>query len=343
MKRPLLLLALQCSSAALVAQPTLTSDWNPGTGHQFKYYKLGSGAGISEGTAGANTTWDFSANTALSSTNSYLVSPAIVEGNSNYPTASYADTSFSAGITTSNFMKESDDSLFFLGYRAQVLTTDIFLVYNNPEKIITYPFTFNSTFSDAYVGEGMNVPYTVFTGGTVIATADAWGTLTTPIGTFQNTLRVKREMTSYININFNQAPNPPAASNDTAVSYTWYSAEFPGVALFSLTNGSADGVAYSEAFYVEPEFVGLSKVNGETSFSVFPNPASSSFSVSVSKNKDVQSAGIYSLEGKLLRSVSSELAGGSRNAVSTAGIAPGMYIVRIDTQDGSSSAKLVIQ
>jgi hypothetical protein len=342
MKKPVLFIALQCSFAALIAQPTLTSAWNPGIGKEIRYHDLTTTTGLSEGSAGANQTWNFSTVGSTSYTTSYLKAPADDTTSSNYPGVTYIETYDDGEYTFSEFMKEGNDSLTTLGVRDVILETGISFVYENPLISLIYPFTYETSFSDVFKGQGTNASYLVFRNGDASYSADAWGTLTTPIGTFANTLRVKTVLKVNDNINFNSIPNPPAISNDSSVTYSWISPELPGVILFSITNGVFDNEEYSSGYYGELSGVGFSAVQSALDFTIIPNPASTHFSILIETGK-LKSAGIYSVDGRLVRSITSEINGSSRSTISTSGISPGVYLVQLETKEGVSSKRLVIQ
>jgi hypothetical protein len=342
MKKPILFIALQCSFAAIIAQPTFTSAWNPGTGKEIKYHDLESATGLSEGNAGANQSWDFSTVGASGFITSFLKSPADVTGSSNYPGVTYIETYDEGGFTFSEFMQEGNDSLTTLGVRDVILETDISFVYENPLRSLIYPFSYESAYSDVFKGQGTNASYLVFRNGNASYTADAWGTLTTPIGTFANTLRVKTIMSVKDNINFNGIPNPPAISSDSSVTYSWISPELPGVILFSITNGIFDNEEYSSGYYGELSGVGFSTIKSAVEFTISPNPATTHFSI-LNETGKLKSAGIYSVDGRLIRSISHEINSTSRSTISTQGISPGVYLVQLETKEGISSQRLVIQ
>src|SRR5690606_15577654 len=63
--------------------------------------------------------------------------------------------------------------------------------YADPEEVMHFPFTYNDTYSDntlctSSLGSGVELVRS----GTTTVTADAYGTLKTPLGTYPNTLRI---------------------------------------------------------------------------------------------------------------------------------------------------------
>src|SRR5690606_7715069 len=86
----------------------------------------------------------------------------------------------------------------------------------DPAEKLRFPFTFNNTFSDTYTGSA-NLGGTIIPRvGTVTVTAEGYGTLVTPAGTYQNVLKIKTEEIS----------NPATLYSENSVTYDWFQ---PGI------------------------------------------------------------------------------------------------------------------
>lgn len=83
--------------------------------------------------------------------------------------------------------------------------------------------------------------------------------------------------------------------------------------------------------------VGISQTNA-FSFNVFPNPASSSFTVS-SESK-INSVIVYDITGKVCRVVN---AGNYQLSIDTDGLSNGLYFIKVNAERGISSKKILIQ
>ncbi|MES2514636.1 MAG: T9SS type A sorting domain-containing protein [Bacteroidota bacterium] len=181
MKKNLLtILSVIAISSIAIAQPTLTpANTNPVTGDVLT---LQSYSYIAPGSAGANQTWNFSAITQ--STNAATAYSYAAVSASNTSTFPNANQQFSSA-TTAGFNKTSATAL--QNYGVQQGTVNI--VYSNPEDQMRYPFTMGDSYSDAFKATFTSAGSNFVRKGTTTVTADAYGTLQLPSGTFSNVLR----------------------------------------------------------------------------------------------------------------------------------------------------------
>ncbi len=93
-----------------------------------------------------------------------------------------------------------------------------------------------------------------------------------------------------------------------------------------------------EQYYGEPSGV-ETIVNKTVNLSIYPNPVESGASVNIQVEDDAQ-VGVYAMSGTLMSQV--EVQSGCAE-ISTAGFAPGLYIVRVVTENKTSVAKLIVK
>lgn len=145
------------------------------------------------GPAGANQTWTFT-NLNLHTFDSIeAVNPASTPAGSQFPTSNLALVQQGGAYV---YFNNSSTELNILG--ATVPAFNITLPYTNPEKVMVYPSTYQTVYSDTSVAtvtfpgallqlpfDSIRVKQLKFRNGMV----DAYGSLTTDEGTFNNTLR----------------------------------------------------------------------------------------------------------------------------------------------------------
>lgn len=90
------------------------------------------------------------------------------------------------------------------------------------------------------------------------------------------------------------------------------------------------------------------KANGITNAMVFPNPAASGNSITVSyisREQGAVSATITDMNGRVVRSIPARTAGAGENvfSISTEGMARGMYMLNLNGKAGSTATKFTIQ
>lgn len=180
-----LLFLLWVVSLTLNAQPTLTADNNfPSPGSEYLRFNCNA-TGINQGPAGADVAWNFNALTSIGLINAgqYLTAEETAY-EVFFPGTNLAE-SFTDG--TLFFYFDNADSIALSGFLQPIGGTNLQQVaYANPLKYMEYPFSYGSSFSDMATRTYGNYNGTI----TINVTADAYGTITLPNGTFDDVLRV---------------------------------------------------------------------------------------------------------------------------------------------------------
>lgn len=173
------------------AQPVATSA-NVSMNFTGEFY-FAQADGFSPGGSGANQTWNFSGlDLTLGGTDTSIP----VAGSpfaATFPTANYLYKFEGLGGTRYYYhnLSSAKYEILSMGYNGSVGDN-----YSpNPLTWVTFPYTFNTVFTDTYQSTDDEVA-TSFT-----ATYDAYGTLVLPTGTFTNVIRqktVKNGQTNYV-------------------------------------------------------------------------------------------------------------------------------------------------
>lgn len=172
-------------SLQVLAQPVINSNVIAPIGSVTAYYKSANATAntFNAGASGANATWNFaSLDTAQGSfTQSVVIADTTYYYNEYPSVVNYAVGGW-AGFGPTYVYAYLDNSKFeYYGVRS-ISESKIF---QDPQKQLTFPFTYNNQFSDTFYDE-----YPVYYGNVTVK-ADGYGTLTTPAGTFANALRIK--------------------------------------------------------------------------------------------------------------------------------------------------------
>ncbi|MEO8711378.1 MAG: T9SS type A sorting domain-containing protein [Parafilimonas sp.] len=187
MKKTLLLIpAFLCFVLMSTAQgPTLTAaNTTPQIGELFQN-QFAKSANVNDKSGGANQTWDYS---------------NLVDSNAifNLLAVTPASTPFADSFPGSNLaMKTVFDSayLFFNAQSSQLTQLGVagsdstILRYTTPRIYMPYPFSYNSFYTDSVVEVAAEFP--VALRGKDSLSGDGYGTLKTPLSTYNNVLRVK--------------------------------------------------------------------------------------------------------------------------------------------------------
>ncbi len=266
---------LLCIAIHSNAQITITSADMPSVGDTFHSLRdpLPLPPGFSIGQAGPNRTWDFSTLDGTVPLNTYAVTPASTPYGSNFPNANLALTNDHVGYI---FYKNTSTALKIEGLATiDASLGSIIIVYSPVPDQYRFPTTYPNNFSGTTgfqnskdyddlppaiqhlidsLASGVTV-YTVRVRNTTTYTdtIDAWGKVTTPIGTY-DALRRKRveNATNIIDVEIQgvfgpQWVNNAATRQSSSTSYSWLASvtEVPLVTLEYDTSNNITSVTYS--------------------------------------------------------------------------------------------------
>lgn len=288
MKKITFLVALTFSLFAN-AQPILNASDFP-TAYSTSGYYSNSITGFTNGSAGANVVWDFSAIIPSSTVITYSVVPVSETAASvNFPSANFCEK-FEYNGTPEYWLYKLDNQSFEL---VAAVTTFVANYYDS-EVIFQFPYTYQSEFTDTVWQLGQPTPPEPIT-----RTYDGYGTLILPNGTYNNVIRQK------IVNGFGQ------------VEYYWY-----GTSPYRLLMGGNLDFNYARVF-------GEATLNNtpvaSSKFNLHPNPTTDSFSVTTSSEERL-SLKVYDAVGKQLLESNHYIPG---SLISLREFANGVYIVKL--------------
>lgn len=266
---------LLCFAYNSGAQITITSADMPSVGDTFHSLRdpLPLPPGFSIGQSGPNRTWDFSTLDGTVPLNTYALAPASTPYASNFPNANMALTNDHVGYI---FYKNTSTALKIEGLATiDASLGSVIIVYSPVPDQYRFPTTYPNNFSGTTgfqnskdyddlppaiqhlidsLASGVTV-YTVRVRNTTTYTdtIDAWGKVTTPIGTY-DALRRKRVENATNNIDVEiqglfgpQWVNNAATRQSSSTSYSWLASvtEIPLVSLEYDTSNNITSVTYS--------------------------------------------------------------------------------------------------
>ena len=252
------------------AQLTLTSTYNPVIGDVEKYY-LCDTVGVIQGDSGTNKTWNFSNLIVTDSSTNNYVNPVGTPYDSLFPLSNVASSTVSEGTMIYNYYKTSVNQDEFMGYAYQ----DFQEILSNTEIMMSYPFTYNSSYFDTVSGAGSLTGYSFNLNGTISNRGDATGTISLPFGTYPNALRIKTLTTETDSV-----PVFNLVYNFLSVGYSWYvgSLKFPVFSIYYNTTVQNGDTTYDkQVYYCHSQPIGIKEIGKSipASFKLdqnFPNP-----------------------------------------------------------------------
>lgn len=331
MKKALLFLLTATSFSAYAQGPTLISSSAPQAGDVFITQPVDV-TSFTPGSGGSGQTWDYSAiRDSGISTTSYVVNPATTPYANLYPGATIAFYTTSGTDTAYVYDQVSSSRYTFLGNYYDLVGG----VYYDPARVIfEYPLSYGGAYAHTFGGSTDN-------GDTITGvdsfTADGYGTLRLPYGTFSDVLRVKYVIHSH-------SVNSGAGffENIDQVQYSYYTLGYHS-SLFDIqyTTNNINGVVISAttAQYAKGVSTGIHDMTDASQFSVYPNPSNGSFTIS----SDMVSGGdvtITDLTGTILWQ---EKLTADQQRVSVSPPAKGIYLVTIKNDKGTVTKKLIVE
>jgi hypothetical protein len=298
-------------------------------------------AGISEGNAGANGTWNFSGISATGTSYTYnVISPSSTPFSGSFPGATIivSNTSFE----TYSFYHIDNTSYDYLGSASVNSGVTTITPFTKSETFLVFPVSYNSSFSDNFSYSFQTSGYTFSTAGTISGVADAYGTLLLPQGTFNNVLRVKT-IQDYSNTNDIPGSQP---GNSQILTYSWYDAgtRYPLLTITYTTSGTNT----TKSVYYYDYLTSANKYKDPKTFEIisYSNPAKDIITVDfcIPGTSDVFFS-LFDLTGKnIITQTRPNLAKGRYiHKIDTENLLPGIYIIQAKTENNVITKKVVLQ
>ncbi len=354
MKKQLLFM-VACSLAALTASAQITiTTADIETPNHVVYQANDTLPTISIGNASATTqTWTMTG-LAQSTKDTLNFIPYAWQPNANFPTSNVVIKQGSANQYAFALNDANGFSILGNGGTANIMGANVNLnqIYTPSEKLATFPFTLNSSVANnyrtyakfffgqtiTYLGNPIQVD-SIKEHSTVNKTilVDAFGSLTTPLGTF-NVIRSKETKITHDTIDgfivlstmpyFGMWQNAAYTTLDTAVTYTWWA---NGVG-FPLVKANVDllGNVKSVSWLLQTPSLGINEYSSGAE-NVYPNPAQNeiNFVADAAKQKSIQ---VFDITGRL---VDTFLITENVTTLNTSAYANGLYTYSILGKDNS--------
>lgn len=293
---------------------------------------------------GPSQIWNYSNFTVAESSVSKVqnISAAPSTWTSNFPSAQMVD--YNIADTVASYFSSNSTGFYVEGYYDGGLNVQPANAtnYNPNYLIIPTPFTYNNTRSHKakiilVFNQGFNYKFVIYLHQQF--TADAYGSITTPAGTFNNTLRIKQliysEDSTYADFGsgYQLISNTPA--RDTAISYSWVK-NAPNIMIFTMDekmNGPVGTGIASTATYFTATATKIPTFLKPAESLAFPNPSNGSKFITLAlDNKNAESLCIYNVSGELVKN--EKVTGSEAILFDTNVFSDGTYIYKIIGKDG---------
>lgn len=333
MKKYYLVLCITLFTFFVRAQLTLTKAFNQPVLGNVNNKQLYDSVGIIPKSSGANQVWDFSGFSIQSNVevSNYISVSSAPNG------SSYSGTSFVESFGQTYFyMKASATKYEIVGIQNPSFKLNF--SSNNATEFV-WPVSMGYAKSDAFSGTANANNMNGSVSGNITTTAPGTGTLILPGGdTVSGVLQVKMNLSAVASFIFGTIK-----ANLKAVDYTYYDAsnKFPLLTV-SYLNASGAYTANSVAIRVNSSLVGIQDLSFDSSYNLFPNPASDSFHIELQNSGQVPCRiEIVNVLGDVL--IIKNLGNSSEilETISISDLPQGIYIIRTHIGDRVSSEKLI--
>lgn len=347
----LALTALACAGFA-AAQPTISAGaLNPAIGDSIFLKQCDSTYVQTAG--GAGVTWNYGDMGGYTSSDDYGVpyrdattmpdysNPGI--GNS---TVAQDPPTFKGGDA---YVLPSASNVLLYGYSINIagLGSVVMDMDTDPAEIMTYPFTYLTSNSDAFSGTLHSSLGTYPFSGQVTVTGDGYGTLNMPfMAGIPNVLRVHTHDSTFANAGI--------LGTFTFLNHRWeyYEPSFtmPGVdAKYPLLTFATSDLNGAQSAWVTTQLKVIASVTEFTvanELSVYPNPAEDQTTFSYNLTKDAMvNINIVGAQGNIIQKVYNDKAnaGQQKVTIDTRNLAAGYYFIKIDIDNQTTLEKLIVK
>lgn len=276
---------------------------------------------IGTGDSGANVVWDFSTLTKTSSTESRsLVTDTFLSE------ASYIN--YNPIANTYQYIFEDSSKRELLGTRDG--NTGQFLPYKKPLNLIYFPLNYNSVFFDTALVSNYDsdLEDTIHTTVYTVAKTDGYGTLTTPLGTYNDVLRVYKKNKGIVVF------GSLGTAEYESESYLWYASGYSMDLMYINILNINGQISYSTTYLDDPNLQNTKINNLANEVSIYPNPTSDY--INIKTNSPNISVEIYDITGKSVYN-------GNENKVNVSDLKKGMYtVVVLDLNSSNTYTQKVV-
>ena len=319
---------------AAFSQPVLTVSNSVFNFGETSTSYLADTTGVQQGASGAGQTWNFSnLSIGTSSTTTNYVDPSGTPYSSNFPASTLAALS---GNDYTYYQLSGNDYLLI-----GLANSSLIMVYSDPTKFLNFPFSYNSNITDNCASTYTISSITYNMTGTTTTTADGYGNLVLPSGTY-NTLRIKFVQNA-------TSTSTSVTMTTNTISYFWYDGVHKNALLnITYTENTVMGTTTkNKVVSVLADVAALNDFNtDDVNLNIFPNPAKDAANIiySLDEKSDV-SFSVYNSTGQNVLSFPERKlqAGNYTESINVNGLPKGIYSVIMNVNGIPYRNKLCIQ
>ncbi len=278
---------------------------------------------------GENLTWDMSNLSSPIIDSLIPIDPANTANASDFPESNMAIGNDS--ITA--YMSATENEFVNLGVSGSMMGYDFLIKFQEADTMIKFPISYGDSRVSYTRGEADIAVANVHHYGRRSLECDAWGTMTTPIGTY-DVLRVREEIITLDSVFLLGFFNPNFSRMDTSYKYSFYTNDISiKKALVEITFDPESNMPLYTNWVTFPT-QSIVENNAENSLNIYPNPTSDY--INILSQEEIQSIKIYNTEGQVLIESNQTL-------VDVSYLPPAVYFVNIRTKNNITTEKIIVK
>lgn len=335
MKNVTLPLACFLACSFYAGAQTITSSWAPAPYKANEIHYTENVSGVEAGAAGSGQNWDFSSLTDDSVNVESIVPTTGLPFASEFTEATHASVVSDPEGTFVSYFKTTSSAYTILGAGFEGGGISGTFIYSNPIDLFRFPIGFGQAYNDDFESTITALGFSYDRNGAVQVDVDGSGTLTTPIGTFSNVLRVKSVETYNL---LGLPPIPGASTSGVVTTYNYISADHPGSILLSyIINDDNIGNVDTTIGFADPNFQSIEQIS-KNEFNLFPVPAADK--INITSNSGILNVELFDISGR--RSTQIAYNGVSKAVIDVALLPSGVYVARVQLVNGTVMNRRVI-
>lgn len=312
-----------------MAQPTLTFPYDPGLLENTPTFHIC--PSVDEGPAGENQFWDYSMVMADQSQSGSFAIPSETPFGNNYPDADLVGVIPDPQGETFIYYDFASDGIYTLGLEISGVGSQ---PYSDPRKDLITPLTYLDTYSDIAIFTNNSGPILVENESDFSVDVDAYGTIVTPGGTYENVLRLHSvEFTvSTIDVGIGE----PIENESQIEAYIWVIDGYP-IPVFQTFEQSIMGIVVNEGSrYVTGTPLSTKEYNTLSGVNLYPVPAVDFVNLDMGDNQIGEATiRIFDIRGAVIKEFTQGMAQVTRFDVSD--LPSGFYSINIQTEEGMAT------
>lgn len=287
---------------------------------------------VDPGTTGGGQTWDFSMYTGGETETVTFIDPAGTLWGGEVTSNLAVQVDYRSFLVTYYNVTNSKAANVAIGTHDEEMG-DVLMIFDDEMDLLHFPFAYGDSFEDTYSYTMEFSGMSMVTSGTMTYNADAYGTIITPSGTYNNVLRVTCVDVETTETWFNG--NLIDTSTETYTTYEWYSQNStPPVAGLDIDAEYPDeaSLTFNETQTGVNDYVENMNV-------AWPNPVDDVLTINTSAFSSESTIRIFNSTGSVVMEF---CASGNRIEVAVDDFTSGIYFVTGLGVDGSLINKKVV-